>query len=73
MHTPGVTAGSIAMYVEKRGSLFSGESLPDSDPLYIGEPVDESSDATGVAETAPTAANLSRLRLFKSVIATYYR
>jgi len=45
LHTPGVTAGSIALYEEKTGFLFSGESLSDSDPFYMGEPVDESSDA----------------------------
>jgi len=49
LHTPGVTAGSIALYEEKTGSLFSGESLSDSEKFYTGEPADYSTDANAQA------------------------
>ncbi|MBX2870182.1 MAG: MBL fold metallo-hydrolase [Acidiferrobacterales bacterium] len=45
LHTPGVTTGSIMMYENKTGILFSGESFFDSTPLYDGEPKDETDDA----------------------------
>ena len=66
IHTPGVTAGSIALYEENTGSLFSGESLSDSDPLYFGEPVDESSDADNEAHRA------SMTRLLELDVSTVY-
>ena len=49
LHTPGITAGSIVLYEEKTGFLFSGESLSDSNFQYTGEPADETDDADNKA------------------------
>ena len=49
LHTPGITAGSIVLYEEKTGSLFSGESLSSSNLQYTGEPADETDDADNKA------------------------
>ena len=66
MHIPGVTEGSIALYEEKTGLLFSGESLSDGDPFYYGEPDDESNDANNQAHRA------SMRRLLELDISTVY-
>ena len=52
LHIPGVTVGSIALFEERTGFLFSGESLSDGNPLYTGEPPDECSDADNEAHQA---------------------
>jgi glyoxylase-like metal-dependent hydrolase (beta-lactamase superfamily II) len=45
LHTPGITAGSIVLYEEQTGFLFSGESVSSSNFRYTGEPADETDDA----------------------------
>ena len=49
LHTPGITSGSIMLYEEERGLLFGGESMIDIDPIYDGEPEDETDDADNKA------------------------
>ena len=52
IHTPGVTAGSMVLYEEQTGSLFTGETLSDNEPIYCGEPADECDDADKNAHRA---------------------
>ena len=66
LHLPGVTSGSIALYEEKTGLLFSGESLSDSDPVYNGEPANESDDADNEAHRKSMA------RLLELDVSTVY-
>lgn len=49
LHTPGITAGSLVLYEEKTGLLFSGESLSSNNLQYTGEPANETDDADNKA------------------------
>ncbi len=66
LHTPGVTQGSIALYEEKSGALFTGESMSDSEEFYIGEPAEESNDADAQAHRS------SMQRLLELEVSTVY-
>lgn len=49
VHLPGVIDGSIGLFEQEYGILFTGDFLLDTDPAYLGEPADETDDADGEA------------------------
>lgn len=45
IHLPGITSGNIGLFEHRTGFLFTSDFLLDTEPLYVGEPPNETDHA----------------------------